>query len=659
MLCKYVLTVDSISYDIPKSCIQNWDEIKFSRKRSGLEGITRTFTSKFQFVGEAYDLILEEYLSKYLASNASITVYTITNSHTYEEFFSCRLDFGSLTYDGNTVSINSIDDSVANIIKANKGTQYEYSVDEIKDVYQLYYDSVSMNYSQPHTLGGNTVENDASLQYIVIDKGIYVEAITYSLPLYISGGELPSRDSPLEFYDVPQESKDDPNVFVKALSDIDIVLNFSFEYYISYSDAYTTKAEIVLGGRYEDGRLVELKRWGYNKGDVTPSNLNESIKIHLTKGQALFFDLMVTFNRVNASTGNIYFRNFKFETRFTSRANPIYVDAIRPIDVLNRLLKSMNGGNEGIYGEIASGVDERLDNCVILAAESIRGIPQAKLYTSYTKFVDWMGSVFGFVPVIDGNIVQFVHRDTLFSTSIIKEFEVDHTEFTYSVDEKLIYSSVRVGYDKQDYDSINGRDEFRFTTEYMTGVDITDNKLELISPYRADAYGIEFLAQKRGKNTTDNESDNDVFFVGAADSILTSGVMCYKLIRTGWNISGVLNPDKMFNVMYNQRAMLLANSKYIGISADKLEFTSSDGNSDVVINNIALKDNFVISEKLATCGKVGFNTYDEVIPSPVDGIITLVKDEYLYKGFLSEADGQIERFDGLKYELIVKSISKA
>lgn len=133
-------------------------------------------------MGEAYDLILEEYLSKYLASNASITVYTITNSHTYEEFFSCRLDFGSLTYDGNAVSINSIDDSVANIIKANKGTQYEYSVDEIKDVYQLYYDSVSMNYSQPHTLGGNTVENDASLQYIVIDKGIYVEAITYSLP---------------------------------------------------------------------------------------------------------------------------------------------------------------------------------------------------------------------------------------------------------------------------------------------------------------------------------------------------------------------------------------------------------------------------------------------------------------------------------------------
>ena len=108
MLCKYVLTVDSISYDIPKSCIQNWDEIKFSRKRSGLEGITRTFTSKFQFVGEAYDLILEEYLSKYLASNASITVYTITNSHTYEEFFRFTQYIYKMQTTPNKVIINKL-----------------------------------------------------------------------------------------------------------------------------------------------------------------------------------------------------------------------------------------------------------------------------------------------------------------------------------------------------------------------------------------------------------------------------------------------------------------------------------------------------------------------------------------------------------------------
>lgn len=158
MLCKYVLTVDNIPYDIPQSCIQNWDEIKFSRKRSELEGITRSFTSKFQFVGEAYSLLLNQYLSKYLASSAGITVYTITNTHIYEELFSCMLDFASLSYDGRVINMNSIDDSIANIIKASKGTQYEYAVSEIKETYQLYYDRLPYVGNVTHYLGGRTLE---------------------------------------------------------------------------------------------------------------------------------------------------------------------------------------------------------------------------------------------------------------------------------------------------------------------------------------------------------------------------------------------------------------------------------------------------------------------------------------------------------------------
>ena len=520
-----------------------------------------------------------------------------------------------------------------------------------------------MNYSQPYTLGGNTVENDASLQYVVIDKKTYVEAITYSLPLYTSGGELPSRDSPFEFYDAPQESKDDPNVFVKALSDIDIVLKFSFEYYISYSDAYTTKAEIILGGRYEDGRLVELKRWGYNKGDANPGNVEESIKIHLTKGQALFLDLKVTFNRVNASTGNIFFRNFQFETRFTSRANPIYVDTIRPIDVLNRLLKSMNGGNDGIYGEIVSGVDERLDSCVILAAESIRGIPKAKLYTSYTKFKNWMETVFGFVPVINGDTVFFKHRDELFSDNNVKDLDSNFSDFEYKIDSSRIYSLVRVGYDKQDYESMNGRDEFRFITEYTTGVDITDNVFELISPYRADVYGIEFLSQKRGKDTTDSESDNDVFFVCASTTLYDNGgVQTYKeyrLVRNGWEISGVLDPETMFNTMYWQGGILQANVGYIGMFTKKLSYSSSDGNSDVVVNGVGMKDDFNVESGIVTCGDVSFITFDEDIPQTDDETIKILKDGLVYEGYIKEVGSVIERNEGVKYDLFVRSITKA
>lgn len=640
MLCKYVLTIDGIAHELPKSCIRNWDEIKRTVKRSDFGGIIRTFTSKFEFVGDAYDLLLNEWVEKYLLADARIAIYEINNRHTYDIFVDSKLDFGTFDNSGYAISMNTVDNSVSTLINANKGTQYEYLVDEIKEKRQLYYDRLDMLSTVNWVVVGESAEDSS-------DVTLSFDGVGYKvIPIYITSSEIYTNNL-FEFSDVAPGEVSVYSGFLKAKKDatLDLSINIDFLAYVAASD----DTRIIL---FKNG--VRLNDFKWENDGINHTKIN--------------IETTLTLNGDDVLSLGIYSKKEKYTVLFTEKSisvkwkersnNTIYIDVITPTKVLNSLLKSINGGKEGITGKIVSNYDSRLNNCVIVAAESIRGIPDAKLYTSYTKFVDWMEAVFGFVPVIEGNTVQFVHRNTLFDASVIKEFDVEHTDFTYSVDENLIYSSVRVGYDKQDYDSINGRDEFRFTAEFVTGIDITDNKLELISPYRSDAYGIEFLAQKRGKNTTDNESDNDVFFVGAEDRLITPSGICYRLIRMGWDIDGVLSPDTMFNVMFNQRSMLAANSKYIGISADKLEFTSSDGNSDVVINGTALKDDFIIPEKLATCGKVSFNTYDGTMPSPVDGVITLVKDGYVYKGFLSEADRQIERFDGLKYELIVQSISK-
>lgn len=636
MLCKYVLTVDSISYDIPKSCIQNWDEIKFSRKRSGLEGITRTFTSKFQFVGEAYDLILEEYLSKYLASNASITVYTITNSHTYEEFFSCRLDFGSLTYDGNTVSINSIDDSVANIIKANKGTQYEYSVDELKDEAQLYYDRLSYVGSATYYCGGRTLESGSILVDAVSGSDHYM-----TIPMYIGSSEIVSG-SGIEVKDVGASGNlESCLIYTEKATSVKISIKGAYSW-----DGASLAADMQL--KTKSGTLLKEWKGGWG-GESISVNWDGEVTLSADDG-------IVLLAAYNTKFALYYFSSLKITMEFPSIGLPIDIDAIKPVTILKRLLKSMNGGNDGIDGEISSGIDERLDNCVILTAESIRGIPKAKLYTSYTKFVNWMEAEFGFVPVINGRVVSFRHRNNLFGENNVKDLGSNIADFEYKMEESRIYSRVRVGYDKQEYESMNGRDEFRFTTEYTTGVDITDNVLELISPYRADAYGIEFLAQNRGKDTTDDESDNDVFFVGAT---LSSNDKKYKLIRVGWNVDGVLSPDTMFNTMYWQGAMLQANAGYIGMFTNKLSYSSSDGNSDVVVNDIGMKDDFNVESGIITCGDVSFTTYDEDIPPTDDETIKILKDDLVYEGYIKEVSSTVERNEGVKYDLFVRSITKA
>ncbi len=133
----------------------------------------------------------------------------------------------------------------------------------------------------------------------------------------------------------------------------------------------------------------------------------------------------------------------------------------------------------------------------------------------------------------------------------------------------------------------------------------------------------------------------------------------YKMIRDGWEIDGVLDSSRMFNTMYWQGEMLKANASYIGMFTKKLSYSSSDGNSDVVVNGIGMKDDFNVESGIITCGDVSFTTYDEDIPSTDNETIKVLKDGLAYEGYIKEVSRVIERFAGVKYDLFVRSITKA
>ena len=59
MLTKYYLEIDGNKSEIPQHCIKNWDEVKCAYKRTDYSGVTRSFTSQFEFVGEMRDKLLE------------------------------------------------------------------------------------------------------------------------------------------------------------------------------------------------------------------------------------------------------------------------------------------------------------------------------------------------------------------------------------------------------------------------------------------------------------------------------------------------------------------------------------------------------------------------------------------------------------------------
>lgn len=253
----------------------------------------------------------------------------------------------------------------------------------------------------------------------------------------------------------------------------------------------------------------------------------------------------------------------------------------------------------------------------------------------------------------DTQTVHFVHRSELFQPNAGIKQLANAVDVKVSVDSGSIYSSITIGYDKKDYESINGRDEFNFCNTYSTGCTSFEKELTLKSKYRADSYGIEFTAQKRGEDTTDSTSDKDVFFV-----------LCKfdgtKLIpdQTA-KIENTLSQD-VFNGAFSPMACVKANEGYIGLqaSAMTLVFTSSMGNSDIVINGQELKGNIEVSKPLATNLILEFYHGDVDYRVNPDDIIEVSSHGIIYRGFLKEADYKVAREESVKYKLIIKEIIK-
>ena len=629
-MIKCEIILNGYVYDATNDLV-NWDDVEMKWKRNDFDGVVRSFTTKFEFAGSTYSLLVSEFIKNMLNASASIVFYTRNNSWLWNERFRCALDFSTFSYNGNTCEINAIDDTLAAKIKANRSTKYEYNVSELSEK-DLDYDRLEMK-SQVTWIFPFSSDEETTVKLIYNHENY--------IPLYVEKSDIYTKDV-VEVNDVGiGEEKPFITCSKSQLIHLSCILTLKF------GDLVNATVELISNIPGDIDVLLY-------SGPVLSSSANIDMDIFMMPGQTL--RLIYHPYWVGAGNEEHYLTNIigiAPKITFLSKSDTVKIPTISPIKLLNRILESINSDSGGITGEIV-GPTYALQRTFILPAESIRGISGAKIYTSYKDFQEWMFTVFGFVPVIGENKVSFVHMDTLFPDKQIKGLE-NISEFEVSLDSGMVYTSVRVGYNKQDYDSVNGRDEFRFTTEYTTGTKLTDSSLELISPYRADAYGVEFLAQTRGEDTTDNSSDKDVFFImvqSTDESVLH--------LKRGQTITGVISPETMFNNLYAAPYMITAHYNYLRALGQKLFFASSEGNSDVKINSFALNADLELpNTALFLPARATFITDDSSIPDDLSGYISFVHQGKQYKGYVSEITLNIGRQESLKYELIVKSIEDA
>ena len=825
MLTKFYLDIDGASNEIPQVCIKNWDDIKCSYKRSDFSGVTRSFTSQFEFVGDAYYTLMSLYMRDGFNAQAKFSLYTITDTWQWIKQFSCVLDFSTIVWDNNTLKINCVDNNLAAHIKANKGTKYEWKVaDEIVSNGMMTFNRLPMKNSITYEFTGGESLDDGSLKVPPSENNRSYLGVVSDDEVLING---------MLFWNDDQTTEAD-GYMVSAVKDIEVEVDFTIVYDQSWrisrmgnnTGTMDCKLKVVHSNNTEtliaqinisNGRrtfvgiysseealktaypndkiytsapqpfwaLINHEVWEvhyYGSPERTyweNTHIDESTFRHFSSTQNKRISLkksdkIVLFTE-STQTVHIYSSSIKFSWMAT--ANPVSMHCFKPATIANALLRRIGEG--GINASVViSDYDARLAKTYIVAAESIRGIPGAKIYTSFNEFVDWMATVFGYTYYLgeetksglkyhqqalggvngtpygiddtpwmnvysepptaeqiyycswcgvfaarddggkyyryfpgwenynhqgylkarmdtvftikrhdgekyvnknyyfvsdpstivnytpfeyEGDLadiekpmqkVYFVHRSEIFNPNANVKHIKHVRDVQYTVESSTIYASVNIGYEKKDYETVNGRDEFNFNNTYTTGCSVTDKKLSLISKYRADSYGFEFAAQKQGADTTDTTSDNDVFF--AYCKRLEDGTIVPDNSITIENAFS----DSVFNGVFSPMACVQANAGYIGMQSANLhlKFASSDGNSEVVVDGIGISSDIDLSTPLITSGVVEFSTDDVDEPASFDDIVEFESNGVVYRGFVLEAKFRYGKVEAADYKLIVKEI---
>lgn len=650
-MIKAVLLIGGKRYDVTDH-LKNWEDVEISAKRKDIGGVVRSFSNKFEFVKGAYDLLEAEYLSNYTKASAILVIGVLNDSWGYNEKFRCKLDFSTYQSDGYTISINAIDDSVASIINANKSQVYDIPVSELKED-TLYYDRIKLLNKSTMYITPN-FENELMPDY---DRFMALRLQSRETLLPLAYGEISTPvKGVMEVYDVgmdiPYDNAGNTGYFTLCLVDR-IEINLRIRMVVDLLTTAVTSLHIrhmSADNKLKSDKAILLSKDGSSAGVTF---VDESLSYFMRDGDRLIaYILCVTSIGEDIDEIIKISRDYDFYIDYSARNKPVNIDAFSPKKLLSSLLSRMG---VSLSGDIVSG---SMPIPWMMAAESVRGIKDAKVHTSFSKFCDFAKALMGYDYDILDNSVRFRHMNDFF---VNETKELDHvSNMELSVDESLIYSGVEIGFDKQDYDEINGRDEFHFKSSFSTGLDIKDNILSLISPYRADCYGLEFLANERDEESKDTDSDNDIFIVHARKDGDRLVLVREENGGAIYAVTGVLFPDTIFNASYSPRNMLLVNKERLGICTDYLSFTASDGNSSISIGGVSetLPISLPVNDRRIRIDKVSLETPGlSPFPGNYRGKLSFSYAGRSYEGWVSEITEKIGKPQTTTYSLILSKIT--
>lgn len=614
----------------------NLEDLKVQMSRDGVTAVFVSSQMPIQFARKSlgWQMIVDEFMSRGIRGDIKMTVSQRSPyadpDYEYTPIISAPIDFTTYEQHRDYVGVECVDASLNQLIQALGNADYDIPVSDIAaNGEDLQWQDVGLlEYAQ----WGLPVEEEIEIGDNMKSPVYYSMAMTLENTRSIPG----SVENDIKPQTGARETKPGAETyFFKAAADTSITIKANIN--ISLSAAISSKIgnhegwldmwksglgmylRIYNGGTrilaYSPKPTWSIAQSGNQYMATARVQLNIDQQFDVSEGDVLSicFYCEAPILTIDLGPAGDKYLYTSFFARCVSASFSITYDAafppetskainvINPQTLLQKFLDLMSG-QEGKYTAIIDwGIEWQEKRIRLAAAESIAHYRYPYFHGNLKDFMNWM-RIMGYEYSIVGNTIEYGLRSTFFVTlNAIDITAAQLADLKISPATDVLFSSVKAGYEAQNYDDeyLSGL-EANGTCIYSTGIESLDGEMDLISPYRGDAIGIQTLYRKLrtedSSSTTDerNDPNSDVFVVvmnGASNTMdMTTPIEVYDDVSETYVQfpNGDIAPPKL--VAYN--------ADVIGISTNKLKFTSTDGAKSATIGGVPIGSDIEITQQL-------------------------------------------------------------
>lgn len=598
------------------------DQVVNYGRNDRFPGVLRSFTIPLRFPKSDAHILRSIYFQQGSQAFCRFRILMLDRkTQVYNLFYAGEIDFTQKLDQENFFQVNVMEGGLVELITANEGVTYEIPLEP--EAYDVLFDGIQLKGSTSYLTTNGVSTLDLHGNHLVDLSSIGSDGSQYILG---TKDEVRTRvpDFTGPTVAATKQSFLQPNVDQSVKFDYDLELRITHDNTAplpSPGIAYSMDIRVQQGDTvYSDTQIYTAigpdnvygpAPYINGKTHVIIGNTN----VFVPKGAQVY---LLSFVTVFGSTGDALTtfdydysgHTNTFVANNQSRFPTTTVKMLSPLYVFRQLISKITSGSTDYLAQ-STLLDGSARMKLLTCGDALRGITVAVdtagkgavLKTSLSDFTQSYRTVTGGALGISGNVASFEGYESFFDQSdeIVDMGTVVNYQSSPALDH--IFNSIKIGYPEQDYDDVNGKDEFNNTYQFTTPMTKVKKQLDLTSVYRGDGYGAEFeRINLDGKKTTDSSGDNDIWIIDVHDESVISGdieIHHYTLNRPAYSsITGTINPETVINTQTTPMHCLLANGAYIRSGMwrqeqQKLVFQTTEKNAalSTTLNGVTITEN--------------------------------------------------------------------